>query len=189
MMFSAKKLEYYGVQQRERSWFRSYISNHKQFCRVNGVDSNVGEIEVGVPQGSCLFYGPLLFLIYINDLPQAVQNSSVALYADDTSPCYQSHDLTQLNEAVNSDLKKLETWLQGNKLSLNAAKTHSMFISTQQKGSSLRSRNGALELKIRDNELVVVQKAKYLEVQIDCSLDCKVQINAVATKVSGRLAF
>ena len=125
-----KKLDVYGVQQRELSWFRSYLSNRKQFCRVNGVDSNFGEIEVGVPQGSCL--GPLLFLIYINDLPQAVQDSSVTMYADDTSLCYQSHDLTQLNEDINSDPKKLVTWLEGNKLSLNVAKTHSMLISTKQ---------------------------------------------------------
>ena len=75
--------------------------------------------------------------------------------------------LTHLNEAINSDLKKLETWLNGNKLSLNVAKTHSMLISTKQKGSSLRSRNEALELKIRENELEVVQKTKYLGVQID----------------------
>ena len=182
-----KKLELYGVQQRELSRFRSYLSNRKQFCRVNGVDSDIGEIEVGVPQGSCL--GPLLFLIYINDLPEAVQGSSVTMYADDTSLCYQSHDLTQLNEAINSDLSKLETWLQGNKLSLNVAKTHSMLISTKQKGSSLRSRNEALELKIRDNELEVVQKTKYLRVQIDCSLDWKEQIKAVSTKVSRAIGF
>ena len=176
------KVELYGVQQRELSWFRSYLSNRKQFCRVNGVDSDVGDLEVGVPQGSCL--GPLLFLIYINDLPQAVQSSSVTMYADDTSLCHQSHDLTRLNEAISGDLRKLETWLQGNKLSLNVAKTHSMLISTKQKHNSLKSRSEALELKIRDNELEVVQTTKYLGLQIDCSLDWKEQIKAVCMKVS-----
>ena len=178
-----KKLELYGVQQRELS----YLSNRKQFCRVNGVDSDIGEIEVGVPQDSCL--GPLLFLIYINDLPEAVQGSSVTMYADDTSLCHQSRDLTQLNEAINSDLSKLETWLQGNKLSLNVAKTHSMLISTKQRHNSLKSRNEALVLKIRDNELEVVQKTKYLGVQIDCSLDWKERIKAVSTKVSRAIGF
>ena len=110
-----KKLELYGVQQRELAWFKSYLTNRKQFCRVNGVDSEIGDIEVGVPQGSCL--GPLLFLIYINDLPLAVRDSTVSMYADDTSLCLQSNDLAQLNEAINNDLKQLETWLQGNKLS------------------------------------------------------------------------
>ena len=182
-----KKLELYGVQQRELSWFKSYLSNRKQFCRVNGVDSDIGEIEVGVPQGSCL--GPLLFLIYINDLPEAVQGSSVTMYADDTSLCHQSRNLTQLNEAINSDLSKLETWLQGNKLSLSVAKTHSMLISTKQRHNSLKSRNEALVLKIRDNELEVVQKTKYLGVQIDCSLDWKEQFKAVSTKVSRAIGF
>ena len=182
-----KKLQLYGAQQRELSWFRSYLSNRKQFCRVNGVDSDVGEIEVGVPQGSCL--GPLLFLIYINDLSEAVQSSSVTMYADDTSLCHQSRDLTQLNEAINSDLSKLETWLQGNKLSLNVAKTHSMLISTKQKHKSLKSRNEALDLKIRDNEFEVVQKTKYLGVQIDYCLNCKEQIKAVSTKVSRAIDF
>ena len=182
-----KKLELYGVQQRELSWFRSYLSNRKQFCRVNGVDSDVGEIEVGVIQGSCL--GPLLFLIYINDLPEAVQGTSVTMYADDTSLFHQSRDLTQLNEAINSDLSKLETWLQGNKLSLNVAKTHSMLISTKQKHKSLKSRNEALDLKIRNNELDVVQKTKYLGVQIDCCLNWKAQIKAVSTKVSRAIGF
>ena len=70
---------------RELSWFKSYLTNRKQFCRVNGVDSEIEDIEVGVSQGSCL--GPLLFLVYINDLPQAVLDSNVSMYADDTSLC------------------------------------------------------------------------------------------------------
>ena len=97
--------------------------------------------------------------------------------------------MTQLNEAINSDLTKLETWLQGNKLSLNVAKIHSMLISTKQKHNSLKSRSEALELKIRDNELEVVQKTKYLGVQIDCSLDWKEQIKAVSTKVFRAIGF
>ena len=155
-----KKLELYGIQHRELSWFQSYLSNRKQFCRVNGVDSNIEDIEVGVPQGSCL--GPLLFLIYINDLPRAVQASTVSMYADDTSLCHQSGDLTQLEEAINSDLKQLTTWLQGNKLSLNVAKTHSMLISTKQKHNILKSQNEVLELNIRNNKLDLVQKQSTL---------------------------
>ena len=84
----------------------------------------------------------------------------MTMYADDTSFCHQSHDLTQLNEAINSDLIKLESWLRGNKLSLNVAKTHSMLISTNQKHNSLKRQSEALELKIRDKELEVVQKDK-----------------------------
>ena len=111
------------------------------------------------------------------------------MYADDTSLCYQSHDLTRLNKAINSDLKKLDTWLQGNTLSLNVAKTHSMLISTKQKHNSLKSQNKDLDLKIRDNDLEVVKKTKYLGVQIDCSLNWKEQIKAVSSKVSRAVGF
>ena len=125
----------------------------KTIRQVNGVSSKIEGIDVAVPQGSCL--GPLLFLIYINDLPQAVQNSAVSMYADDTSLCYQSSD-------INNDLKQLDTWLQGNKLSLNVAKTNSMLVSTKQKYNILKSRNEDLDLKICDNELEIIQKTKYL---------------------------
>ena len=151
------------------------------------MDSKIGDIEIGVPQVSCL--GPLLFLIYINDLPQAVEDSTVSMYADDTSLCYQSHDLTRLNKAINSDLKKLDTWLQDNKFSLNVAKTHSILISTKQKQNSLKSQNKDLDLKIRDNDLEVVKQTKYLGVQIDCSLNWKEQIKAVSSKVSRAVGF
>ena len=182
-----QKLVHYGVQQRELAWFRSYLCNQKQFCRVNGVSSKIEGIDVGDPQGSCL--GPLLFLIYINDLPQAVQNSAVSMYADDTSLCYQSSHINVLNEAINNDLKQLDTWLQGNKLSLNVAKTNSMLVSTNQMHNILKSRNEDLDLNIRDNELEIIQKTKYLGVQIDNSLNWKEHIKTVSSKVAGAIGF
>ena len=148
---------------------------------MNGLDSKIGDKEVGVPQGSC----PALFSS--SSTPMISHKLSKILPCPCllmTSLCYQSHDLTQLNEAINSDLKKLDSWLQGNKLSLNVTKTHSMLISSEQKQNSLKSQNKDLDLKIRDNELEVVKKTKYLAVQIDCSMNWKEQIKAVSSKVS-----
>ena len=182
-----KKLHHYSIRDRELDWFRSYLTARKQFSRVNGVDSKIRNIEVGVPQGSCL--GPLLFLVYINDLPQAIKASTVSMYADDTSLCYQSRDINQLNEAMNSDLRHLELWLQGNRLSLNVAKTHSMLVTTKSKHSTLKQQNAHLELKISEHDIQVVQQKRYLGVEIDCSLDWKKQIEAISKKVSKALGF
>ena len=123
-----EKLEHYGAVGKELSWFKSYLSNRKQYCLINGVDSHVNDINVGVPQGSCL--GPLLFLVCINDLPCVVKSSKVSIYADGTSIYHSSKDITQLNTALNEELRRLDRWLKGNKLSLNVDKTRSFhFIS------------------------------------------------------------
>ena len=116
----------------------------KQFCGVNGVDSEIGDIKIGVPQGSCL--GPLLFHIYINDLPQAVRGSTVSMYANDNSLCCQSHDLARLNGAINSDLKTGDL-ATNNRLFLNVAKTHAVLIFTKQKHRTLKNQYKDLELK------------------------------------------
>ena len=100
----------------------------------------------GVPQGSCL--GPLLFLIYINDLPRALKISKMSMFADDTCLYHQSGDISLLNEAINEDLTHVDNWLKGNKLSLNVMKTHSMLISTNPKLEALKSKNEPLRLKI-----------------------------------------
>ena len=89
------------------------------------------------------------------------------MYTDDTSLCCQSSDINVLNEAINSDLKQLDTWLRGNKLSLNVAKTNSMLVSTRQRHNILKIRNVEFDLKIRDNELEIIHKTKSLGVQID----------------------
>ena len=78
-----KKLKIYGVTGLEHDWFTSYLDNRKQFCWVDGTSSDVKGINCGAPQGSCL--GPLLFLIYTNDLPLSLQKCYVSMYADDTA--------------------------------------------------------------------------------------------------------
>ena len=81
-----RKLDFYGVQEHASIWLQSYLSNCKQFTRIDGVDSNVQHINIGAPQGPCL--GPLLFLVYIYDLPNSVKNAEVSMYADETSLAY-----------------------------------------------------------------------------------------------------
>ena len=182
-----QKLEHYGVVGKELSWFKSYLSNRKQYCRINGVDSNVNDINVGVPQGSCL--GPLLFLLYINDLPCIVKSSKVSMYADDTSIYHSSKDIAQLNAVLNEELRRLDRWLKGNKLSLNVAKTCSMLITTKQKKKYLTAANQALQPSIREEHIEVICNTKYLGVQIDENLTWKNQIKSVTEKVSRAIGF
>ena len=110
-----QKLTKYGIIGLENIWLASYLENRTQFCRVNGIPSNFDHINCGVPQGSYL--GPLLFLIYINDLPFSLHNSHVTMYVDDTTMSYSSNNIDDLNDNLNRDFDCLKQWLQGNKLS------------------------------------------------------------------------
>ena len=113
-------------------------------------------MKIGVPQGSCL--EPLLFLIYINDLPRALKISRMSMFADDACLYHQSSDISLLSEAINKDLTYVDNWLKGNKLSINVIKTHSMLISTKLKLKALKSKSESLRLKIHVDELEVLQK-------------------------------
>ena len=128
--------------------------------------------------------GPLLFLVYINDLPFAVKNSTTSMYADDTTLHLRSKNIEDLNEAINNDLRDLDSWLKGNKLSLDVTKTQGMLICTKNKHNSLEGIAEGLCLEVGDNYLALVEKTKYLGVQVDNSLDWKEHIKNVSTKVS-----
>ena len=182
-----KKLEYYGIQERQLAWFKSYLANRKQFSRVNGIDSKVEEINVGVPQGSCL--GPLLFLIYINDLPRSVPGSRVSMYADDTSICHQSFDIAQMNEAINSDLAKVEKWLKGNKLSLNVTKTHAMLVSTKPKHKTLKNQGESLKLKFGMMSSMLCKKQNILGCRWTTSWIGRNTLKQFPQRSQGQLAF
>ena len=117
------KLSHYGVKNTELKWFCSYLSNRRQCCKVNGESSNFEYLRCGVPQGSCL--GPLLFLLYINDMPYALKYSKTTMYADDTSLAYSAKSVSDISNVMNYELESLRKWLFSNKLSLNVAKTTS----------------------------------------------------------------
>ena len=127
----AKKLYRYGVRNTESKWFQSYLSDRQHLCKVNGISSNFQYIKCGVPQGSCL--GPLLFLLFINDIPLSLHDSKMTMYAHDTSLAYDSNSIDDMTKAMNTELESLRKWLHGNKLTLNAATTTSLIIDTNRK--------------------------------------------------------
>ena len=90
-----------------------------------------------MPQGSCL--GPLLFLLYINDLPFALKKAKATMYADDTAISYSSDKSEELDLVINEELSCIERWLQGNKLSLNVVKTQAIIIGSKPKIKNLNN--------------------------------------------------
>ena len=114
------KLEHYGIRGPALQWLKSYISNRQQFAHVNGKNSTIQNITCGVPQGSVL--GPLLFLIYTNDIGNSTE-SKIRLFADDTNSFVNSDNYTELKKVITKTLKEIFTWCQDNKLTINIDKT------------------------------------------------------------------
>ena len=112
-----KKLDHYGIRGNWHAWFKSYLSNRKQYVDLNGALSGNEDISVGVPQGSIL--GPLLFLIYINDLPASLSQLTPVMFADDTNLIIKGKNLEDLSLSINEDLKSLSDFFKANKLKLN----------------------------------------------------------------------
>ena len=120
------KLNHYGIRGVSNDWFKSYLSNRNQYVSINGFDSGLTSINCGVPQGSVL--GPLLFLLYINYLNQAIKFCKVHHFADDRNLLCLSNSIKKLNKLVNTDLKHLVNWLNANKISLNVKKTETVIF-------------------------------------------------------------
>ena len=160
------KLKLYGVSSQSLNWFWSYLSDRKQQTFIEGAQSDFCNITCGIPQRSIL--GPLIFTIYINDLPSCNLLSKPRMYADDTTPSSSAEDPCVLEHKMNYDMNLIQSWLSANKLTLNVKKTKYMLIGSQFKLSQI---NSDFTVKVNNTPLKRVIKQKFLGVQIDESFN------------------
>ena len=158
-------------------WFQPYLSNRKQYVSINGESSESLGINCGVPQGSVL--GPLLFLLYINDLPNISKVLNFYLFADDTNIYYESSSLLELEKTINKELNKLYLWLDVNRLSLTIDKTNYIIFHPYNKPMKQH-------ITIKSNKKAIKEKEciKYLGVLIDSTLSCKHHILNISKEIS-----
>ena len=168
------KLKLYGVSSQSLNWFQSYLSDQKQQTFIDGAQSDFCNITCGIPQGSIL--GPLLFTIYINDLPSCDLFSKPRLYADDTTLTTSAEDPWVLEYKMNYDMNLIQSWLSTNKLTLNVKKTRYMLIGSQFKLSQI---NSDFIIKVNNTPLERIIEHKTLGVQIDESLSWRPHIHTI----------
>ena len=171
------KLNHYGIRGVSNDWFKSYLSNRSQYVSINGYESGLAAINCGVPQGSVL--GPLLFLLYINDLNQAIKFCKVHHFTDGTNLLCLSNSIKKLHKLANADLKRLVTWLNSNKISLNVKKTEMVIFKFKQKKFE-----GDLQIKLCGKRLYPTENVKYLGVKIDINLSWQYHVNDLSIKLN-----
>ena len=175
------KLAYYGILDIESNWFRSYLNNRKQKVYINGIISDLHQSSSGVPQASIL--GSLVFIIFVNDFPNASAYFSFRLYADDTSLTVSGNDLDKLLSEINNHLIDVFHWLCRKKLTLNLSKTKYVIFQPRQKVNY----NLYLPLVLADQILQKSQSVKYLGVYIDSNLAWNDHIDCICSKISKNL--
>lgn len=180
-----RKMERYGIRGSAQKWFESYLSNRKQITRVTKLNETNNTLEnfdskplanhCGVPQGSIL--GPLLFLIYINDLPQAIKHQCV-LFADDTTVIIESKNPQDYDTIINESLNDITKWLDINKLRINVMKTNVLRFKTW------KSKHINLNIAYDGTMIEHVNSARFLGVFLDEHLTWKNHIENICNKIN-----
>ena len=181
------KLEYYGVKGSASRWFSSYLTGRYQYVDMEGVRSEISYIKTGVPQGSIL--GPLLFILYVNDMHTISEKFAFITYADDTTltcPLVslsfdQEHTIDSISRGIDNEMKKVTDWLAVNKLSLNVSKTKYMLFHFSQR--TLRDCDIP---KIRINEIDIerVDEFDFLGLTINENMTWNSHIRKISNKIS-----
>lgn len=181
-----KKIVRYGIRGKAFEWFKNYLQDRKQYTHINGKNSKFKKIKTGVPQGSIL--GPLLFLIYINDIYKSSLNLNFILFADDTTMYTSGTDLNTLMHFLNQELIYISHWLKANKLTLNTKKSKYIIFSTSPKLTKVKTEQLSI-LKINNQALANVEEIKFLGVLMKNNLKWNSHINMIANKVSRSVAI
>ena len=174
------KLSHCGVRGKALEWFRSYLSNRRQYVFLNDHMSNMQNINCGVPQGSLL--GPLLFIIYINDFCKSSDVFSFILFADDSNLFYSHSNPYTLVNVVNSELAKVTQWIRANKLSLNLLKTKYMLFS-----NSIDTL--PMNIVFDDTPLEAVSFITFLGITVDNKLSWKYHIDNTCKIISRNIGI
>ena len=171
-----KKLAHYGIRGVVKSWFMTYLTNRVQYVSIYGFESCRKILKHGVPQGSVL--GPLLFLLYINDLHRSIKFSNVYHFADDTNLLRISNSPQQLQKHLNIDLKLLYKWLLANKISLNCSKTEMIIFRKPTDRISFK-----FKIKLNGHRLYQSDSIKYLGILLDSTLNWKHHCDILSKKL------
>ena len=183
------KLQYYGVKGAALNWFESYLSNRSQYVIYENTKSQQSPLSTGVPQGSVL--GPLLFLIYMNDISKASEKFNSVLFADDTTldnplktfdmiGTENPLDKAKLSENINLELSKIYDWLRVNKLSLNIGKTKYMIFHYRQRNI----KDLIPDLQIYGSKLKYVTEFNFLGIVFDENLNWNLHTQKISNKIS-----
>ena len=178
------KLESYGIRDEELEWFKNYLFNrHIQVC-FDGVLSQQQPVYTGVPQGSIL--GPLLFVIFFNDIVERLNYSKIIKYADDTVIFCANRDIHTIESWLNSDLDNLSSWFDENELLMNLkpGKTEVLMFGTAQR---IAKTNKELDIKFKNQRINVTNTYKYLGIEIDSSLNMNSHFDKTYKKMTGRM--
>ena len=170
------KLQHYGIRGIAYDWIKDYLNDRRQQVSYNGANTSYKTVNCGVPQGSIL--GPLLFIIYINDLSTVSTTLTSVLFADDTTLVDSDPNLTALVNRFNAELVNIVHWLNANRLSLNIEKTNYMIFRPKNKNDT------NIHIAINGAKINQVYKAKFLGVVIDDKLNWSDHIKYVVQKIS-----